>query len=741
MTNADDPGIAVVDDPAIVIGQYLKHDDALIRCAAAKALRAKGDVGAAPAMVAALLDEDPDMRTDAMEALVRCARPEDAATILHSLEGDPIKEVKIFAIEALTRLEEPKAVPLLRALAKDRAANRVAWEDDAGMWDDWLDVQVAAIKALGWMQASEAIDDLLDARTDEMGQELDNVIFAALAMIEDGGIAALFGLLRYRDSRVRERALKALTRARPEALAPMREILLRDDSPAIRRLAIGGLDPESPSVANLARQDPNEGVRRAALSAFAHCRPDIALAALGDRDEGVRAIALQAVAAKAASTLSSDVVANVQAWMETAGAHLAATAATELPKLIRNQACEPLRRVAMKTDRPLEVRIAALQALGDFPSNDVLKTLRELAVDRIKQVRTGALAALAKLSKHIDQPIHQTTTNILIDAVRSGLDVSDQMAPAPGQEGVMSLGASKVEDDTRHITISPDGDIISVEIEPGLEDHRNGTKSPAGSASNIVEGYFPKSTLDAIQARPTPDPGEDQTPPEPDDKHEPAKRGQRGRKRRVAVDGPDDVALDIRLIALNMIADCPGQSVDQALAEMLDVTDASIRIAAFKAIAQRSETMAVTERAITTSVAALADPEPAIRGYAACIIGQSLSPGAATQLVACLDDPDATTRAEALKAVALLSPDKAIAGLRDPSTLVRRIATNILLSFNETSALDRGLDICLEQDRTDTLAEICKNSPYARLSLVSTLCRKHLPRRQMRTALETLALI
>lgn len=130
-----------------------------------------------------------------------------------------------------------------------------------------------------------------------------------------------------------------------------------------------------------------------------------------------------------------------------------------------------------------------------------------------------------------------------------------------------------------------------------------------------------------------------------------------------------------------MIADCPGQSVDQALADMLGVTDASIRIAAFKAFAQRSETMAVTERAITTSVAALADPEPAIRGYAACIIRQSLSPHAATQLMACLDDPDTNTRAEALKAVALLSPDKAIAGLRAPSTLVRRIAMDALLSF------------------------------------------------------------
>ena len=60
------------------------------------------------------MDPDPDLRADAMAALVRCARPEDAPAIRRSLAGDPVGEVKVAAVQALARLKDGGSVPLLR---------------------------------------------------------------------------------------------------------------------------------------------------------------------------------------------------------------------------------------------------------------------------------------------------------------------------------------------------------------------------------------------------------------------------------------------------------------------------------------------------------------------------------------------------------------------------------------------------------------------------------------------------
>ena len=163
-----------MSDPARVISPYLRAPEEPIRCAAARALGALGDENAAPALVHALLDPDPDVRADAMGALVRCARPEDAPAIRRSLEGDPVGDVKTAAVRTLARLRDDASTPLLRALARDRCESEVAWEE--GSWDDWLDVQVAAITALGDMGAEAAVDDLIRAREDEAAQELDPVV-------------------------------------------------------------------------------------------------------------------------------------------------------------------------------------------------------------------------------------------------------------------------------------------------------------------------------------------------------------------------------------------------------------------------------------------------------------------------------------------------------------------------------------------------------------------------------------
>ena len=332
------PGIG----PAQVIVPYLDAPEDVIRCAAARALAVLGDESAAPALVEALMDPDPDLRADAMAALVRCARPEDAPAIRRSLKGDPVPEVKIAAVQALARLKDEPSIPLLRGLARSRCEAEVAWEEE-GAWDDWLDIQVAAIEALGAMGAADAVDDLVRARGDEDGQDLDHVVIGALAGIPGPGVETVRGFLGHGDARVRQRALAALSGAARDLLLPMREALVRDPSPHVRRLAIDCFEEGDEALATLALEDPDASVRAAALACAAPMRPHVLRSALHDSDETVRAVALEARGSRPAGADEPDLVANVEAWLRTASSRLARICATVLPTLAGADALHALR--------------------------------------------------------------------------------------------------------------------------------------------------------------------------------------------------------------------------------------------------------------------------------------------------------------------------------------------------------------------------------------------------------------
>lgn len=745
-------------DPVAVILHHLRDGDEVLRCASARALRRLADPAAAPALVEALIDEDPDVRVDAMEALLACAGPEDADAIRRSLLGDPVKEVKNAAIEVLCRLDDRASLPLLRALAKDRCEHDVAWEDEAGMWDDWLDVQVAAIEALGRMGAAEAIEDLLQARTDELGQELDDVVFAALACIPDGGIEALLGLLRDRNERVRARALRALAAARRDLLTPLRELLLRDASPDVRRLAIVCLESTDPAVDELVRADPDPDLRRRALEVFAAHRPELAMAALGDPDEAVRAKAVEAVVARA-PTLEQrdrdDLAANLQAWLLSAGPGLATTCARLLPSLTGDRAGPLLCQIATDRDRSQELRVASLQSLAACPTSDSLDALRAAAIDPVRQIRLAAVAALADLSKRPDQSIEaescvgDAARAVLVAALRGELLEASTVPNRAPHDPDQGIGASKAEEERgARIVISPEGDIVPAEAlgapepvvpQPDLGMIQGAEPEEAPSDSNVIQGRFPRSTLDAIQADGSVSPvvSDDGSKGEADPAADDPRGGAgRGKRRRVAVDGPDDVAGDIPLIALRVAADCPGATVEAALRDNYLAEDQRRPVAA-DAIARRAEVMPLSPDLLVQLVASLDDPDPVVRGHTTQAIVRAAA-DAGTHLQSLLDDPDAIIRALALTAVA--TSEAIRSGFADRSSLVRKAALDAVTASGDQGDLEAGLSAALAGGWIDSLAEACARSDLARHRLVSLLASDAAPRRDVQIALEALAL-
>lgn len=185
------------------------------RCSAAQALGWMRNPACVDALVAALLDEDEDVRADAAGGLALLPNPDAAAPLLESLLGDPCIEVKLSAIETLGRLHHGEAVPWLRRLVRGRD-EEVVWDENefhASGWDDWNDIQIKSIEALAEIGDQDAVSDIVAALQDEFAQNLTEVAFAALGRLGEPGLEALKGFLDDGDVRLREHAAAMLANA------------------------------------------------------------------------------------------------------------------------------------------------------------------------------------------------------------------------------------------------------------------------------------------------------------------------------------------------------------------------------------------------------------------------------------------------------------------------------------------------------------------------------------------------
>lgn len=701
-------------DPVRIISPHLKAPEEPIRCAAARSLGALGDEDAAPALVDALLDPDPDVRADAMAALVRCARPQDAPAIRCSLQGDPEGEVKTAAVRTLGRLEDGASTELLRALARDRCESEVAWEE--GSWDDWLDVQVAAITALGDMGAESAVDDLIRARADEGAQELDHVVFAALAKMPGRGVAALLDFLKDGDAQVRGRALAALSSAGGGGLVGLRDRLVGDRSAAVRRLAVDRLDVDDPALPALALKDPDAAVRAAALTRVAPVRGDIVRSALADPGPEVRAAAVEALAAHGSPGDRSALAAKLQAWLREGDGPLAVACAAGLPKVAGRAAPAPLREVAVDAEALPEVRIAALKALGEVGTPEAVDALRMAAVDPVRQVRLAALAAAAGL---IRTGSEAGARELLIGAVRG-----DLRSDAVAAEDAVPGDAASEPGERDPIAIAPGGDIVPAP-DP-LE-----VPAPPGSGVGFEAPPYPRSTLAAIQAAGSGAATPSQVPPAS------SPSAGRVRSRRVPVEGADDVDADIRLVSVRLAADCAADGIDEALAEAALSSGSDLRAAVFEAIAQRAATMALARGLEALLVRSLGADDARVRCAAARGLAHA-GRDATPHLVALLDDADASVRAAAVTAVGAVDPARVEAGFRDSSPLVRRAAVDAVIAAGEDRLLEDGLRVLVDGGRADSLMDACAHHIEATRGLIGMLSASGVSRPRLRTILEAL---
>lgn len=659
------------DEMISAILPYLDNDNEVIRCAAVRALGTRtGQPCIRTALLDLLRDEDPDVRSDAMEALVPLARPEDADVIRDSFMGDPVREVKLAAIRILAGLRDQDSIALFRALCLDKCEDRVAWEDDLGDWEDWLDIQIAVIEALGLMGVTDAIEDMLAAMDDEMGQTLDTPVFRALSRMGREGTVWLLATVQTARGLARTRAAGMLANTDPAALAEFAGELVAAEDPALRLLALPHLSADDPAAEQLSCHDPSTDVRCAGLRRFAGVRPDWVLQALSDTSETVQACALGLLPLPVDEDMHGTLVDNCLAWLGASGPALASAAAALLPRVAPNRAAGPLADLSMNAERPIAARLAAMRALATLSGADIVPHLRALLSSRAQQIRLVALHELRDRAAAGDA----VAMDILVAAVdQTLLDEEDRHQPltfaaAPDVAQPKGEGGSGLR-------ISPDGEILS----------------------DAAENPADRSTLAAIQTVG-------------------ARRGEPvaqtpARRRRVAVAGSDAVAEDLCRAAMDICADMGSVRIAAATLGHLNAQDDILRQSAWRSL--RVGGPACVEARIAAAQAT-GDALPEVRRHAYCVV---LAEGGIWPDKA-LSDSDALIRAES---VAYLDAARLPALLGDPSPIVRKAALGRLLGSPDPAVVAQTIDAVLASEKPETIAHGLALSGDMRTAAANTL--------------------
>jgi beta-lactamase regulating signal transducer with metallopeptidase domain len=206
------------------------------------------------ALVAALKDESPDVRQQAMHALMQVQSPALVEPMIAAL-SDGNADVRQEAAQALGQLSDKRAIPGLSGLLADANA----------------DVRQQAVFALGQLGAVEATPALVKALSDNAAEVRQQAAFALGQLEAREAVPALVKALADSDAEVRQQAAFALGQLGDKSAVPALLSGMADKTPDVRQqvaFALGQIgDERAIDVLTKGLKDPNADVRQ--QSAFA----------------------------------------------------------------------------------------------------------------------------------------------------------------------------------------------------------------------------------------------------------------------------------------------------------------------------------------------------------------------------------------------------------------------------------------------------------------------------------------
>jgi len=316
--------LPMFDDPAAVarLARALAAGTPAVRVAAATAFAHVDAADALEPLLGAIGDSDPWVRYFALRSLGSFRQPSVAPAVRQCLERDSAGQVRLAAIDVLSRLHLPDILATIEplALSEDtdvaRAAIRALRHVDdpaaEGMLDrlsrsadGWRRLETAAalgerggahaVSSLQWVAAADEDRDVahtaiaglavLAARDGEAGAEAVRALVAltaeaarreasvsALARLPVSRAADLAAGLTHASAAVRRATVEALSRMRHTEATRRIEAALDDPSASVRASAVAelrrlGSRHAARKLVLLAQSDPDAGVRHAATMA------------------------------------------------------------------------------------------------------------------------------------------------------------------------------------------------------------------------------------------------------------------------------------------------------------------------------------------------------------------------------------------------------------------------------------------------------------------------------------------
>ncbi len=471
------------------------------RCLAVQCLGHLVEPIAVETLIGCLRDPDPDVRCDAAEALAKMDAGSACGHLLDNLREDPDTEAKTQYIKALQNLRADDCAEVLSALATGRGEDmQIAWDDTYSDWDDWLDVQLAAVEALGVLGASQAPDVIEAALKDPDGQDLWPVACTALARLGRPGTDKLQQLLPQASVLNRKRIAGALALTEPDLCSHMLMQLAGDDEVSVRLAAI-----ESATAAGcdetlaLGLVDIAPEVRAAAISGIGHLDTGVLDKALNDISPVVIIAACKAIEAGAKPVAGLALVSRIERSLRTKSPDIIAAMLSAAVVSEPGRVAELIEDICSRKRIDPVVHKVCLRAASKLEISGVVDILGEAVRADQQAVRMEAIAALAELAK-VDNPradlaaveLAETIAGTKITAPVGEDDREDdtvvQFVPKMGKQAAGDDGDAKVK-------LDRDGNQLPSARAPE-DDHDD--------ASDIEEAsppeQSPQSTLQAIMA-------------------------------------------------------------------------------------------------------------------------------------------------------------------------------------------------------------------------------------------------
>lgn len=651
------------------LGDILLQGMDIHRCAAATALGGIACPGTGGLLRQALLDEDEDVRVDAIAALLKLEDPQTADAIMENLVGDPCPEVKLSAIEMLAAVGHSDAVPWLHKMVAGRSED-IKWDDGeyfSSGWDDWLDIQLAAIRALGKIGTAESVAVIIDALENEEGQDVAQFAIPALAQLGDEGIAALASLYASGDARLRRRVCSVLVPGQSAEGDALLSQCMTDKAGEVRLAALEKTIENDPEDERLVAylDDEDADVRLLIVKAIAAQEPERAIAGLSDKSPRVRQAIFRSIAASP-DAFEKEGFTEVVRQAIAGVPEVASDAAVAWAALIGEASAESLGGALQDPEQPLAFRLGLIEALMLLDDSGLPYLVGAIGSSE-RQVRISALSAVAEIAAADTWP--NPAGDSLLAALRG-----DLVEPVKEDEGPQEEDAE--------------------------EDSGRGQSKDQPEATSTLDRIL----QEGIRTEPEPEP-EDELEPEEielsgeDEKFLELSRSRAMKKGKVSLDIQVPAHLDVRRFAACLLGNFEGAELTRALSQALEEDDVELKQSCLESLALIGRARGKLKKRLYGAIAeATHHDDSLVRMHATRCLAFIKGRHAQEMLIELCSDEDVHVRREAITALGCKkgNEDILLAALDDEYSGVRTAAARALCGHH--AHMDALIELTLAYD-------------------------------------------